>query len=300
MSLNLLAQSFNDLLDEWDKRNEHSPSIQKEIEEIKQTTQKYNDEFIDVNIVWEDILAKLKTNKFCAISALGGQGSGKSTLGMEFVKKALDDGFAFAYALPEDFLNDVDSWVAKVLPLVENNDRICIMADDLSYSTDTVGRKKQAIFKNFVARIRHILGIYAKERGKKLQVFIMYVTHRLHATPPMLRNSGSWIFTEMQSADRDDCLEIIGKSKEQRERLELIYSFLNDVIYEGAKKGIIKFTLDGNDYSFKWGTEEDKGDGRLMCIYHAGKLNIYNAKAIKEEIDFEKYRFKCEEIKDAE
>ena len=163
--------------------------------------------------------------------------------------------------------------------------------DDLSYSNDMQSRKAQAQLKNVVARVRH------RFEGK---VFIIYVTHRLHAAPPMLRNSGSWIFTEMQSADRDDALEVIGKNKELRERLDYIYTFLNTQIFEGAKKGFIKYRLDDRTFKFRWGSKENAGDGRLMAIYHAGQLGLYNAKLLKNDFNVNDYRYEKPEVEEAE
>ena len=121
---------------------------------------------------------------------------------------------------------------------------------------------------------------------------MIFITHRLHATPPMLRNSASWIFTNMQSADRDDALEVIGRDKEQRERLERIYSFMSRVTLEGANEDrIVKINYHEKEYKFKWGDKHDAGDGRIMAIYHGGKMKLFHSKDIETSINLNDYRF---------
>jgi hypothetical protein len=298
MNLDIIAQSFQSNLqtfhEKWQDYTVNEP--EPEVVEIKE--QAYDGSFITAQDVWEDVKAKLDTNQFYAVSALGGQGSGKSTLGKEFFELALGDKFKCIYALPEDFIDDIDGWIERILEDPQEDN--LIMLDDLSYASDTQGRKNQAIFKNVIARIRHKFTEAEEDNKISAKVAIIYVTHRLHAAPPMLRNSGSWIFTEMQAADRDDALEVIGKNKELRERLDEIYTFLNTVIFEGAKKGIIKYVMNEIKYVFKWGKQHDPGDGRLMVIYHAGEINIYNTKLPKRKIDLNSYRYEKPEVEEVD
>lgn len=292
MNLDLRAANYAQKVKEFEAKYSNFESKVEILPEPKEVN--YTGNFLQAKDIWEDIVAKLNTNQFYALSALGGQGSGKSTLGKEFADLAIQNDFKFIYALPEDFLNDIDSWIGKILE--DPKEYNCIMLDDLSYSNDMQSRKNQAAFKNVVARIRHLFTEdeeYKDQSGlTSSKVFIIYVTHRLHAAPPMLRNSGSWIFTEMQSADRDDALEVLGRNKELRERLDQIYTFLNQVVFTGAKEGKIKYDLDGKSYNFKWGKQNDPGDGRLMAIFHAGQISIYNTKLPKTKINFNDYRFK--------
>jgi len=294
MNMDLHARSMFDKVQAF---NEKYANEKVHIDEviIEEDEENYDGSFLKADDIWEDIIAKLNTNQFYALSALGGQGSGKSTLGKEFAALAILNNFKFVYGLPEDFINDIDTWIKKIIEKPKEFN--CIMLDDLSYSNDMQSRKNQAMFKNVIARIRHEFTEAEDEVNKvSSKVFIIYVTHRLHAAPPMLRNSGSWIFTEMQSADRDDALEVLGKNKELRERLDHIYTFLNKIVFEGAKKGVIKYTLGDKNYSFRWGKQGDPGDGRLMAIFHAGQLSIYNTKLAAIPIDFNDYRFKQEEM----
>ena len=239
-----------------------------------------NNSFVDTHDIWEDGLAMLETNQFFALSIVGPQGSGKTSVARQFAQLALEEDFKVIYALPDDFIKDVQGWSDRTLdPPCE---KTCIILDDLSYALDMSSRKNQSLMKNIVARLRHIY---------KGQIFVIFITHRLHATPPMLRNSGSWFFTNMQSADRDDSLEVIGKSADMKNRLEGIYQFIADATITGAKKGYISFTLSGKKHEFKWGRKGDPGDGRLMAIYHAGQLKVFNSKLNNVKIDLNEYRY---------
>lgn len=238
------------------------------------------DTFLNTDDIWTDGKAMLETNQFYALSIVGPQGSGKTSIAQQFAQLAEDEGFKIIYALPDDFVSDVQGWSDRTLE--PHNDKTCIILDDLSYALDMSSRKNQSLMKNIVARLRHIY------QG---QIFVIFITHRLHATPPMLRNSGSWIFTNMQSADRDDSIEVIGKSKEIKERLESIYQFIAKATIDGARDGNIIFTLGGKEVKFRWGKKDNPGDGRLMSIYHTGDLKIFNSRMDKVSIDLHNYRY---------
>lgn len=291
MSLDSLAKTFRSQIDDFNARYSYDEVSIRPIQVEQVDERNYNDSFVQAKDIWIDAKAKLDTNEFYAVSIVGTQGSGKTNLGSEFAICAMEDRYRLIYALPEDFLNNVEGWIDAIKEQDDVIDResydkgqYCIMLDDLSYSNDQQNRKNQSLLKNAIARIRHRL------EGK---VFLIYITHRLHAAPPMLRNSGSWIFSEMQSADRDDALEVIGKNKELREKLDQIYSWLQGVIFEGAKSGIVKYELDGKRFTFKWGKKSDAGNGRLMCLYHAAQLVIYNSKLIPYEFNLNDFRVKA-------
>lgn len=236
------------------------------------------DSFITPEQIWNDGYAVLQTNQFYAVSIVGPQGSGKSTLASEFVPYAIKNDFKIIYALPDDYLNHVDAWLDKCTedPRAKN----FLVMEDMSYANDLQSRKNQAALKNAVARFRHIF---------KGQMFVVFITHRLHGAPPMMRNSNTWVFSSMQSADRDDAQEIIGRNKDLRERLEGLYAFISRVTIEGARNGIIKFQLKDKEHTFRWGKKEDPADGRLMASYHAGELKVFLSKVV-QDIDLEKYR----------
>lgn len=231
--------------------------------------------------LWQDGFNLVKLNEFYALSLVGSQGSGKTNIARQIATFAKDEDFRIIYAMPDDYMGDVNAWLN--LATVESRAKTLIILDDLSYFSDAQARKQSALVKNMVSRVRHIF---------KGQIFMIFITHRLHATPPMLRNSASWIFSNMQSADRDDALEIIGKDKEQRDRLERIYSFMSRVTLEASNDSrIVKIHYHDKEYNFKWGDKHDKGDGRIMSIYHGGKMKLFHSKHIDTLINFDDYRF---------
>lgn len=270
------AKYLEKVFDDYNKKSQH---IEHEIE-IDSSEINPLDTLLTSEKIWQDGYNLLNLNEFYALSIVGPQGSGKTTIAKQIANYARKNDFKLIYAMPEDYLNDITSWLA--LCTVNPKSRTMIVLDDLSYSTDSQGKKNQALLKNMIARVRHIF---------KGQIFMIYVTHRLHATPPMLRNSASWIFTNMQSADRDDALEIVGRNKELRERLEDIYSFISRVTLESAGNRKVKYTFNEKEYEFVWGDKYKKGDGRLMAIYHGGKLKLFRSYDTEEDIKFEDFRF---------
>lgn len=267
------------MLEDWEAKNEarRQNNFEDEPEEESLST---NDSFLNTADIWEDGLAMLDTNQFFALSVVGPQGSGKTSIARQFAQLARDEDFKIIYALPDDFISNVQEWSDRTLE--PPSEKTCIILDDLSYALDMSSRKNQSMMKSIVSRLRHIY------QG---QIFIIFITHRLHATPPMLRNSGSWFFTNMQSADRDDSIEVIGKSKEIKDRLEQIYQFIADATIKGAKYGKIHFTLSGQKHEFRWGKKDEPGDGRLMALYHAGQLKVFNSKLSNVDIDLQNYRY---------
>lgn len=236
---------------------------------------------LNTSQLWNDGYGLVKLNEFYALSLVGSQGSGKTSIAKQLATFAKENDFRIIYAMPDDYMPDVNSWLN--MATVESRAKTFIILDDLSYFSDAQARKQSALVKNMVARVRHIF---------KGQIFMIFITHRLHATPPMMRNSASWIFTNMQSADRDDALEVIGRDKEQRERLERVYSFLSRASLEGANENrMVKINYHDKEYNFKWGDKHNAGDGRIMAIYHGGKMKLFHSKDIETSINFDDYRF---------
>lgn len=252
-----------------------------EIELPEDTIENPLEALLSTTQLWHDGYGLVKLNEFYALSLVGSQGSGKTSIAKQLAIHAKDNDFRIIYAMPDDYMTDVNAWLE--MATVESRAKTFIVLDDLSYFSDAQARKQSALVKNMVARVRHIF---------KGQIFMIFITHRLHATPPMLRNSASWIFTNMQSADRDDALEVIGRDKEQRERLERVYTFLSRVTLEGANEDrIVKINYHEKEYKFKWGDKHDSADGRIMAIYHGGKMKLFHSKDVETSINFNDYRF---------
>lgn len=276
--------SLSPLVKAWELRAEEFAARWAKIKQVEidphEAINPY-DTFYQISEIWADILPTLEANKFYALSIVGAQGSGKTSIAGEFAKLAIDADFRVVYAQPDDWLNDISGWRDRVLA-GECKSANCFIIDDLSYTTDENSRKSQAQLKSLIARIRHVFS------GK---VFIIYITHRLHAAPPMLRNGKTWIFSDMQSADRDDAQEVIGRSKSQRENLEALYSFISRATLEGARTGKVQYKLNDADFSFSWGQENNYGDGRMMAAFHGGRLGVYVSKLTPPEVNFDLWRY---------
>jgi len=262
------------------------PEIKKQEEQIEEIITK--NPFLLAEEIFADVSPTVDSNKFYAISLVGSQGGGKTFSATEFATLAQREGYLVIYGKAEDILVDLQGWIDKVKELIlEHNDpRVCFVLDDMSYSSGTISTKAAAKFKHFVADIRHV---FKKVLGT-IQILMIYISHRYHSLPPMLRNSGSWIFASMLNEDRADALKLIPNQKEQKTILESIYVFLSKVTQDGPKHTNLSFTYGGTEFNFKWGRQEDPGDGRLMMCFHHGELRIFNPKKIENMIDLEEHR----------
>lgn len=240
--------------------------------------------------IFDDILPAVESNEFYAISYIGSQGHGKSHSAAGFATKAKEKGFLVIYAKAADIFPDLKGWIEKVKELLQKhgNPKVCFVYDDMSYSTGTISSKSAAKFKNFIADMRHEF----EQVFGTIQILILYISHRYHSVPPMLRNSATWIFASMQPEDRLDAMKLIPNHKEQKDKLEAIYMFLSKVTQDGPKYVTLKFTMGNHEFNFKWGKKGDPGDGRLMMSFHRGELRIFNAKQVENQIDLEDYRIK--------
>lgn len=278
MSLEILAHEFKLLEKKYqEKLNALKIPHENILDQIETPTQ---NNFLTTDIIWDDAEKVLRSNKFFALSICGPQGSGKTTIAKKLAKISFDNNFRVVYAFPEDFMTDIDGWIERIRR--DLSPRTCLIIDDLSYAADTQKRTDQAKIKNVAARFRKVF---------EGEVFVIYITHRLHAAPPMLRNSGSWIFSAMQAADRDDAQKVIGKTKDMRDRLEALYALISDVTVRGPREKVISLIFGNKRVNFTWGDEEDPGDGRLMASFHAGKLGVFNSQVITEEFDLEQFRY---------
>lgn len=278
MSLDALARYYHQSLSQYAAR------VEKKLTPIESQQQEAegNFDFLTADVIYQQGTKVMKSNKFFATSLLGSQGTGKTTIIQKLIDCALQDGMKIVYALPEDFMDDIDAWVARVI--ADPADSYCVVIDDMSYSMDTAKRSLQAKVKNVISRFRH------KFHG---EMFVIYVTHRYHAAPPIMRNAWTWIFTTMQPADREDALKIIGRGKEQREHLESIYQFISDVSVRGPDQKRFVLEYGKCRREFIWGDQDEPGDGRLMTAFHMGKLYIFNSVMTEDELDLdlEQFRF---------
>jgi len=171
MRLNLLADHYRQYF------SQAQPQIIKQEQVIEKTV--FCSPFLTPQSIFDDILPTINSDKFYALSLVGPQGKGKTILASIFGTIAEDNGFLAIYAKAEDVFADLPGWVQKVKDRMIT-DKLCIILDDMSYSSETISKKQSAIFKHFVADIRHVF---------ESKMFMIYISHRLHALPPMLRNN---------------------------------------------------------------------------------------------------------------
>lgn len=281
MSLDLLAAYTRRYIESKSRYNEKIIEPEKKIEPLAKP-------FITIEDIFNDAMPQVESDNFYSFSFVGSQGKGKSYTASLLGTYAEQRDFLVICGKAEEILPNKDAWVEQVKELIRENGTIylCLILEDFSYSLGTISNKKQSEFKHFVGDIRHV---FEKVLGK-IKILMIYISHRLHSLPPMLRNSGTWIFASMLPEDRADAIKLIPKQKEERDRLEILYKFLQDVATEGPKHESISFKLGEANYQFRWGKDGSPGDGRLYMIFHGGKLKILQSKAIENMIDIEDRR----------
>jgi len=290
MSLELFAKHYRHNIEEYEQKYTYheEPVIQLLEPKI------IKNPFLMLQNIYDDAIPSVNSNKFYSISFIGSQGFGKTFSAQVIASLAEHDGFTMIYGKAEDFLEDKKSWIEQVKHIIKEKDTvyICFVLDDMSYSMDEVSKKKSGGFKHFIADIRHVLE-EKDENGKIVfnpKILMIYLSHRLHSLPPMLRNSGTWIFASMLPEDRADAMKLIPKFKEERERLDSMFKFLQKAQNEGPKEPALKLMFGDVQLNFVWGKEDRPGDGRLMMVSHAGEMKILQSKGIENMIDLEQRR----------
>lgn len=283
MSLELFAKHIREQVETFNHDHEEKP-ISEEKEEIVIPTKP----FLTLKDIYDDAIHSVETNKFYSISFVGSQGFGKTDAGANLGTYAVKDGYLLIYGKAEDFMKNKEQWIEQVKAKIKEHGTIYVMfvLDDMSYSTAEVSAKKSAGFKHFIADIRHVLEPVLGD----IKILMVYISHRLHSLPPMLRNSGTWVFASMLPEDRADAMKLIPKAKEERERLDEMFQFLQAIQNEGPKKQVVHLQINNNSFDFKWGKQGDPGDGRLMMVSHAGHMKILQSKQIEDQVDLDSYR----------
>lgn len=296
MSLELFAKLNRANMEEYEFRMSKPRPSSVILEEPEVVT----NPFLQLIDIYKDAIPSVNSNKFFSISFIGSQGFGKSFAAGILGTFAVQDKFTLIYGKAEDFMEDRESWVEEVRQRIKDGKTpyVAFILDDMSYSNAEVSAKKSAGFKHFIADIRHVFE--EKDQDGNItfspKLFIIYISHRLHSLPPMLRTSGTWIFASMQAEDRSDAIKLIPKLKEERERLDNMFRFLQKITVEGPKQGLVHYTLKDKQFDFRWGDETNPGDGRLMMVSHAGEMKILQVKNVENMIDLEKYRIKPKKI----
>lgn len=273
---------------------EHFESQMKPKEEVQFDNKKVKEfvpSFIRSEKIMSDAFPTIDANEFYEINYIGTQGHGKTFSAAELATLAMENDFLIIYGKAAEAMQNLEEWKNKVKEkiLKSGKIKICFIVDDGSYASSALSPKKAAAWKNFVADIRHQFeNVIAP--GIKPKVLVIFISHRYHAVPPIMRNAKTWIFGSMDSEDRQDAQKLIPRNKEELERLDNIYKFIAEVSSEGPKIKDIPLVFDDSTFNFKWGDKDDPGDGRLMMVYHKGHMDIFNPRKVENMIDLDDYK----------
>jgi len=288
----MMSQSTQYTIGSLAKSRVDSPNIQKttEIEQERKVTLHFN--FPTAETMFKDFLPIIEANGLFQLTYIGNRGFGKTSSSEDFATVAEKHGFLTIYGKAEDILPDLNGWIEKAIEKIRQhgNPYVTFVLDDMSYSTGMISEKKAATFKHFAADIRHV---FEKVYGT-IKIFLILISHRYHAVPPMLRSAVSWIFASLDNEDRNDAMKMLTKDKDQQQRLDKIYRFLQEVTVIGPRDKGFYLGSGNKRVWFRWGTEEDPGDGRLMMSYHQGKIGIFNPRRTENMVTLENCRFHYE------
>jgi len=288
----MMSLSAQYSIGELAKSRSNPQDIQKitEVEKERKVTLHFN--FPTAETMFKDFLPIIEANGLFQLTYIGNRGFGKTSSSEDFATVARDHGFLTIYGKAEDILPDLNAWVEKASQKIREHGTpyVTFVLDDMSYSTGMISEKKAAAFKHFAADIRHV---FEKVHGT-IKIFIILISHRYHAVPPMLRSAVSWIFASLDNEDRNDAMKMLTKDKEQQQRLDKIYKFLQEVTVIGPRDKGFYLGSGLKRVWFRWGTEQDPGDGRLMMSYHQGKIGIFNPRRTENMVVLENCRLPYE------
>lgn len=288
----MMSLSAQYSIGELAKSRSNPQDIQKTIEVEKERKVTLHFNFPTAETMFKDFLPIIEANGLFQLTYIGNRGFGKTSSSEDFATVARDHGFLTIYGKAEDILPDLNGWVEKASQKIREHGSpyVTFVLDDMSYSTGMISEKKAAGFKHFAADIRHV---FEKVHGT-IKIFIILISHRYHAVPPMLRSAVSWIFASLDNEDRNDAMKMLTKDKEQQQRLDKIYKFLQEVTVIGPRDKGFYLGSGLKRVWFRWGTEQDPGDGRLMMSYHQGKIGIFNPRRTENMVVLENCRMPYE------
>lgn len=221
---------------------------------------------------WKEIRPKIASAEWFHIYIDGEPGSSKTTVMRELAHCAEQDGFANFYSSSFDILDAPVAMQSKV----KGHRKICVMLDDMSYAVSTMSQKMQNKIKNFITLIRHAM----ETETVNPEIFFMVSAHFKTAVPPVLKNTNYWIFTAPKNQEQDIMLKLVGRKEQKRKQMQDMFDAVTQLQAAAAPGKVLKFTMYGKLFEFKWGDKDDPGDGRLHLIIKNGDALFYNSKRI--------------------
>lgn len=229
--------------------------------------------------VWTRIEEILKMNRFSQLNLVGTPGSGKTQTAKEFIQLAIASGFEKAiYAQPEDLLKNsenigesIDLWIEKAT--LRKYKKVVIFLDDWSYLSQMLPKIQAGHLKNIVTRLRKIF----TEDG---QVFLIIACHHINAIPPIMRDVSTWIFTTLNVGSKTEVKKSLGFGTNKSLNFDGYFAFIERLSILGQTKKQVKFQLpDSNEViNFRWGSNEEKGDGRIFLLIFANYPHLIHVK----------------------
>lgn len=226
---------------------------------------------LEAEELWQEIKPQIESSDFYQIVINGSQGSGKTTTAKELAHHAHSDGFYPIYSSAFDILTAPVTFVQQAAQ--NPTKKVCIVMDDMSYAMGALSSKTQSKLKNFIGMLRHALN----EGGSvKPQIFLIVITHLNTGVPPILKNSNVWIFSKPTPQEYDYMIKIVGRKRELRQKLEIIFEFVKN-IQAAAKPGEkLELGMYGYNYEFVWNLE-----GRLAMIIKNGEAQVYHSQNVE-------------------
>lgn len=225
----------------------------------------------DAKRLFAEIEPQLESSDFYLLSVSGQQGSGKSTLARELTHFAHLAGYKPIYSSGFDIMEAPDTFSREAVGF----DKVCIILDDLSYVLGAVSGKAQSKSKSFFGLIRHFLT--QANNGKPVKVMVIVIAHFTTAIPPMFKNTNVWVFSKPTTLEYDAMIKVVGRNQNSRDQLDKIFNAVMKIQALANKNKDLVLTFQDSKYSFRWGSKEDPGNGRLVMLILNGKPMIYNS-----------------------
>ena len=209
---------------------------------------------------------QLSAGNYGILCITGMQGSGKSSVARTAAHIMHTElGYKLIYVSGYDVLEAPERLVAEA----GESKKIFVVIDDASYVFNSVAGVQANRVKQFFGIIRHALA--------GAQVCLAVITHVQAGVPPILRNSNAWLFSAPTLQEFDTMGKLTGKNDAAKEAFGAVFNSVTKIQAMAAKSRDLNLTFGKYTYPFKWGTKDDKGDGRLMIAIIAGKAHVYRS-----------------------
>ena len=261
-TLNMLIDRYNEKLDSAKRKAVADVTF------VEPSTVENIQIIVEANQLWGEMKPQIESDEFFQLMIDGRPGSGKTTIAREIAHLAHTDDYFSLYESGFDVLDAPASLVQKARESGKN--KFCIVLDDISYTLSASSGTMQSKFKSFFTMLRHAL---KKNPGDVIHILVIVIAHFTTAVPPILKNSGIWIFTKPSTQEYDQMIKIVGRSKKLRGQLEHMFNAIVAIQSEVKPNESFEFNMYGQPFQFTWNV-----DGRLSLILKNGEPMIYHSR----------------------